>query len=68
MMKSLFNKHLGINLFQFCFRLCPTVYGNGMVGTETNGSNRTQIGHNIRFKFFHNNGLCIYFRDSGEEE
>ena len=68
MRKSLFNKHLSINLFPFCFRLCPTVSVNGMVGAETTGSNRTQSGHKIRLKLLYNNDLCVCFRDSGEDE
>ena len=68
MAKFLFNKHLSINLFPFCFRFCPTVSGNRMVGVETNGSNRTQSGHKIKLKLFYNNGLRICFRDSGKDD
>ncbi len=68
MTKSLFNKHLSIDLFPFCFRLCPTVSGNRTVGAETTGSNRTQSGHKIRLKLFYDNGLRVCFRDSGEDK
>ena len=59
MTKSLFNNHLGINLFPFCFRLCPTVSENRMIEAETTGSNRTQIGRKIRLKLFYDNGLRV---------
>lgn len=68
MRKSLFNKYLSNNLFPFCFRLCPTVFGSGTIGAETNGSNRTQSGHKIRFKLLYNKELRICFRFSGEDE
>ena len=68
MTKSLFNKHLSINLFPFCFRLCPTVSGNRMIGMETTGSNRTQSRHKIKLKLFYNNELRVCACDSGEDE
>lgn len=68
MMKSLFNKHLNYNLLPFCFHFCPTVSGNGTVGAETTGSNRTQSGHKIRLKLFYNKCLRVCIRDSGKDE
>ena len=68
MSKSLFNKHLSINLFPLCVRLCPAVSGNGMIKAETTGSSRTQIRHKISVKLFYNNGLQICVRDSVESK
>ena len=68
MTKFLFDKHLSYNLFPFCFRLCPTVSGNRMIGAETTGINRTQSGHRIRVNLLYNNGLRVCFRDSDEDE
>ena len=68
MAKSLSDKYLSCNLLPFCFRLCRAVSGDGMVGAETTGNNRTQSGYKIGVKFFYNNGLQICVRDSSEDE
>ena len=54
-------KHLIANLVPFCFRLCPTVSGDGMVGAEATG-------HRNRVKSLNCKALYICFRDSGEDE
>jgi hypothetical protein len=50
MRKLLFDKDLIVNLFSFCFRLCPTASGKQKAGADTTGINRTQIGHRIGVK------------------
>ena len=64
MQKFLFDNYLSCNLFPFCFRLYPTVSGNGMVGAETTGINQTQIGHKISVKLNYNNELQSCVHDS----
>jgi len=68
MWKFLFNKDLIVNLFPFCFCLCPTASGRQKARADTIGINRIQIGHRIGVKLFHESELRICFRDSGEEE